>query len=99
MILAWVNCKGVTWRSAMAAAMTYGSEWSAVSLVCGSYLLGSLRMSAPRAVVRMCTFAMSLGLRSWSFTSASTAEIRSEEHTSELQSLRHLVCRLLLEKK
>src|ERR1035438_10613123 len=27
------------------------------------------------------------------------AETRSEEHTSELQSLRHLVCRLLLEKK
>src|SRR5438045_5018618 len=26
-------------------------------------------------------------------------ERRSEEHTSELQSLRHLVCRLLLEKK
>src|ERR1035441_1094897 len=26
-------------------------------------------------------------------------DIRSEEHTSELQSLRHLVCRLLLEKK
>src|SRR5205814_10221098 len=25
--------------------------------------------------------------------------VRSEEHTSELQSLRHLVCRLLLEKK
>src|SRR5258705_5447827 len=27
------------------------------------------------------------------------ARSRSEEHTSELQSLRHLVCRLLLEKK
>src|SRR5258705_1264019 len=27
------------------------------------------------------------------------AILRSEEHTSELQSLRHLVCRLLLEKK
>src|SRR5258705_10440232 len=26
-------------------------------------------------------------------------DARSEEHTSELQSLRHLVCRLLLEKK
>src|SRR5437899_7172373 len=26
-------------------------------------------------------------------------ERRSEEHTSELQSLRHLVCRLMLEKK
>src|SRR5262245_62432317 len=29
----------------------------------------------------------------------SSGEGRSEEHTSELQSLRHLVCRLLLEKK
>src|SRR5205814_8566252 len=28
-----------------------------------------------------------------------TDVVRSEEHTSELQSLRHLVCRLLLEKK
>src|SRR5205814_10519719 len=30
---------------------------------------------------------------------APVAPLRSEEHTSELQSLRHLVCRLLLEKK
>src|ERR1035438_10743707 len=29
---------------------------------------------------------------------ATPAAVRSEEHTSELQSLRHLVCRLLLEK-
>src|SRR5437899_11830850 len=29
----------------------------------------------------------------------SVRDLRSEEHTSELQSLRHLVCRLLLEKK
>src|ERR1039458_3278070 len=28
-----------------------------------------------------------------------TGDKRSEEHTSELQSLRHLVCRLLLEKR
>src|SRR5205823_6909661 len=28
-----------------------------------------------------------------------TANLRSEEHTSELQSLAYLVCRLLLEKK
>src|SRR5258705_10027685 len=32
-------------------------------------------------------------------TRSSVAVRRSEEHTSELQSLRHLVCRLLLEKK
>src|ERR1035438_10752995 len=30
---------------------------------------------------------------------SSVSQCRSEEHTSELQSLRHLVCRLLLEKK
>src|SRR2546425_2652217 len=30
---------------------------------------------------------------------ASAAKSRSEEHTSELQSLAYLVCRLLLEKK
>src|SRR2546429_2393179 len=43
----------------------------------------------------------------WRFASASTAAAlavdaeanRSEEHTSELQSRLHLVCRLLLEKK
>src|SRR5262245_40802512 len=32
-------------------------------------------------------------------TGISVYILRSEEHTSELQSLRHLVCRLLLEKK
>src|ERR1035441_10858754 len=40
----------------------------------------------------------------WLSSGASQQQIladypRSEEHTSELQSLRHLVCRLLLEKK
>src|SRR2546425_4883429 len=33
------------------------------------------------------------------FTPARVAATRSEEHTSELQSLAYLVCRLLLEKK
>src|SRR5258706_7295073 len=33
------------------------------------------------------------------FFSSSTTAMRSEEHTSELQSLTNLVCRLLLEKK
>src|SRR5205814_5398543 len=32
-------------------------------------------------------------------TGVTSVDGRSEEHTSELQSLRHLVCRLLLEKK
>src|SRR5690625_6614613 len=33
------------------------------------------------------------------YISENTRTIRSEEHTSELQSRGHLVCRLLLEKK
>src|SRR5262245_63445440 len=32
-------------------------------------------------------------------TPTARMRVRSEEYTSELQSLRHLVCRLLLEKK
>src|SRR5258707_5310313 len=35
----------------------------------------------------------------WSGSSARESELRSEEHTSELQSRQYLVCRLLLEKK
>src|SRR5690625_6825681 len=33
------------------------------------------------------------------YTAGAAAVLRSEEHTSELQSRGHLVCRLLLEKK
>src|SRR5205814_8858844 len=39
------------------------------------------------------------GRARWSGAGAEDGAFRSEEHTSELQSLRHLVCRLLLEKK
>src|SRR5262245_65091088 len=42
--------------------------------------------------------AMSIFARSTANITAGE-HARSEEHTSELQSLRHLVCRLLLEKK
>src|SRR5262245_64575322 len=39
------------------------------------------------------------GMPRRAFCSFGECAFRSEEHTSELQSLRHLVCRLLLEKK
>src|SRR2546422_1208167 len=35
----------------------------------------------------------------WQYRTAAAVRYRSEEHTSELQSRLHLVCRLLLEKK
>src|SRR2546425_9433863 len=37
--------------------------------------------------------------RRWRSPAGAPSESRSEEHTSELQSLAYLVCRLLLEKK
>src|SRR5947199_7900730 len=52
-------------------------------------------MSASRVPSRSPTSPREL---MWQST-VSRATARSEEHTSELQSLRHLVCRLLLEKK
>src|SRR5262245_65363798 len=50
---------------------------------------GPVAMSRPLPRPRVMTRA----------DSSPPAHRRSEEHTSELQSLRHLVCRLLLEKK
>src|SRR5438045_5167918 len=70
----------------------------------------STRTEAPGAGAWLWIRARTSALRVAGSTRASTATIRavigrgssaarSEEHTSELQSLRHLVCRLLLEKK
>src|SRR5947199_1251458 len=57
----------------------------ASTLISGLYALA--------AAIHPEVFASAKGLRKIS------SVLRSEEHTSELQSLRHLVCRLLLEKK
>src|SRR5262245_65397181 len=51
-------------------------------------------VSLPSARAGMLSAATTRGARLYM-----TPSRRSEEHTSELQSLRHLVCRLLLEKK
>src|SRR2546429_6550098 len=40
-----------------------------------------------------------VGSHHWTSSGRETPSRRSEEHTSELQSRLHLVCRLLLEKK
>src|SRR2546425_6263966 len=40
-----------------------------------------------------------VGTRSQTCSCSAAGRVRSEEHTSELQSLAYLVCRLLLEKK
>src|SRR5690348_18031078 len=52
----------------------------------------SARPSSSSDFTMMCTIVEQARSRPWSRS-------RSEEHTSELQSPVHLVCRLLLEKK
>src|SRR2546425_9469838 len=56
------------------------------------YPMGGLTFPSFR--VALCALLLLVSLRH-----AVVAEPRSEEHTSELQSLAYLVCRLLLEKK
>src|SRR2546425_6933893 len=46
-----------------------------------------------------CRLASTRGSEAWVSRQPARGPIRSEEHTSELQSLAYLVCRLLLEKK
>src|SRR5205814_5158757 len=52
-----------------------------------------------RSPCRCCSGWESTSCRCQCRRSRPSKRWRSEEHTSELQSLRHLVCRLLLEKK
>src|SRR5438045_7065184 len=69
-----------------------------------SYVRGSAATTAALTIV-LCMPAMAQRhwREGWRFEDTEkinrTFQRRSEEHTSELQSLRHLVCRLLLEKK
>src|SRR5262245_64741865 len=66
-----------------------GATVDEISWVVTSYIIANV------IVIPMTSWlAGRFGRRRYFVTS-----IRSEEHTSELQSLRHLVCRLLLEQK
>src|SRR5437016_3443774 len=55
--------------------------------------------AAPGRRRRSSSTALRGACRSWSAPGGPRLAPRSEEHTSELQSLTNLVCRLLLEKK
>src|SRR5438046_7899538 len=77
------------------------NPWSAISFSRRSVMgvsLGHFIATSPSSVLKECTGSPSTS------PPLSTPRIvahqpRSEEHTSELQSLTNLVCRLLLEKK
>src|SRR5471030_943485 len=78
-------------RKTAAAPTTVESDWGALAHL-------------PQGTLRSCTIG-ALPILNHFFQRMHLEDIldahlphRSEEHTSELQSLRHLVCRLLLEK-
>src|SRR5688572_32173031 len=61
----------------------------------GGYIPGSMNNVR---IIRYADLKL-LAAEALLLSGGSTAEARSEEHTSELQSQSNLVCRLLLEKK
>src|SRR5438132_6072362 len=77
------SCRSQCWR-------VRGWESSTLKSSAGS----AVRRAAPAYTIR----AAASWLR-WTVTGAMAPSLRSEEHTSELQSHSDLVCRLLLEKK
>src|SRR5262245_36265168 len=62
--------------------------------------LTTIVSAAAAAIVAECARSLDARIKPDRTPVTAADEVaRSEEHTSELQSLRHLVCRLLLEKK
>src|SRR5439155_27323767 len=78
---------------------------SPISLDSARALLGADPLAVPGAPIRTIYRAREIGYSAvviveQALDSSTVIEVvRSEEHTSELQSRGHLVCRLLLEKK
>src|SRR5687768_17626248 len=81
----------VSWRSSCCASLSLVPTPSVPETSTGSRYLPDRSNSAPNPPSPPITSGRKLRLTS--------GLMRSEEHTSELQSRLHLVCRLLLEKK
>src|SRR3974377_2555419 len=86
--------------------MSFQCQEKSASVLCVFLFLFFLMIRRPprSTLFPYTTLFRSAGVRSGDLTfctsrAAVTPDIRSEEHTSELQSQFHLVCRLLLEKK
>src|ERR1041385_3083526 len=93
---------GSTWmkeRKMACCSDTCSMDWSALMTLteaCSTSL--PARYSRPTSLAQL-TKSSTFGISSSPTKKTPVAAMRSEEHTSELQSRLHLVCRLLLEKK
>src|SRR5205823_9381351 len=76
------------------AGLSVMSNW-----IRASPLTGRLRLRMSMTPVPLVPPVLLVALMSAPAGDVTSVSVRSEEHTSELQSLAYLVCRLLLEKK
>src|SRR6266576_12330 len=91
-------------RSVAAMCLPAGARYTTRSPAIPTVRTGRNSLPVPLRVWRPCRVLIT---RRWMHSillaptppAARTSSLRSEEHTSELQSRRDLVCRLLLEKK
>src|SRR3989449_7356665 len=89
----FVPATGLTIKAASGQLPPSGGEVDA------SLLSGDIPGSATGGVVALAAGTLHSVVVGLDETNAEADNDRSEEHTSELQSRLHLVCRLLLEKK
>src|SRR2546427_5014293 len=82
--------------SAAVSPYCAAATWSIATFSVGRPEICSTRTSAAPSTARSFSATWSATFCNWL---KSSPKIRSEEHTSELQSQSNLVCRLLLEKK
>src|SRR5205823_14790277 len=68
-------------------------------IVAGGQILEGAMRALNIEMLRTCSWALREGVLIDRLREIEAESLRSEEHTSELQSLAYLVCRLLLEKK
>src|SRR5438874_12772095 len=95
LLCSWTGCLIIIFNDTATTGIYTLSLHDALSICCGQ--------RAPRKTKEMYQiWDRGLGSQSavyWERPWSESASSRSEEHTSELQSRRDLVCRLLLEKK
>src|SRR5215472_16643412 len=89
-------------EAGFSAAATYHGYHALDSHILGFTLWEAGHSISQEEVADLAAFLPRLSQDGYAYLAEHAAQHlagRSEEHTSELQSLRHLVCRLLLEKK
>src|SRR2546425_1858833 len=85
--------------AALALGMAVATAALSVALDVGDRLAREFRSLGANLLVRPVADSLPLEIGGVDYRPANVGAYRSEEHTSELQSLAYLVCRLLLEKK